>query len=65
MDVGERLRLVPVAEGAAYAGVHPKTIRRYISDGRLTSYRVGVKFIRVDLDEIDDVFAPRPVRRAS
>jgi excisionase family DNA binding protein len=33
---------------AAYLGVDPKTVRRYIAQGYLTAYRVGPKLIRVD-----------------
>jgi excisionase family DNA binding protein len=46
-------RLASISSGAAYATVHPKTIRRWIAEGRLTGYRVGPRLIRVDLNEID------------
>lgn len=47
-------RLVGLTEAAAYAGASTKTIRRRISDGTITGYRMGAKSIRVDLNEIDD-----------
>ena len=38
--------------------VHPATVRRWISDGRITGYRFGPRMIRVDLDELDALFRP-------
>jgi excisionase family DNA binding protein len=46
---------VNLTEAADYLGVHTRTIRRYIAEGRLTGYRVGprlVKVKRVDLEKI-------------
>ena len=38
--------------------VHHSTIRRWISEGRISGYRVGPRMLRVDLDEIDAMFRP-------
>ncbi|MCT2076501.1 helix-turn-helix domain-containing protein [Dietzia cinnamea] len=38
--------------------VHPVTVRRWISEGRITGYRFGPRMIRVDLDELDALFRP-------
>jgi excisionase family DNA binding protein len=46
-------RLRSIADGAKYADVSTKTIRRYIADGRLTAYRVGPRLIKVDLADLD------------
>ena len=46
-------RLASISIAADYAGVCTKTIRRRIADGTLTSYRLGSRIIRVDLDELD------------
>ena len=55
-----------IKECAARFKVHPDTIRRRISTGELTAYRLGRQVIRVDLDEADALFAPIPtVERAS
>lgn len=51
-------RLVTMADAAAYAGVCTRTIRRYISAGRLTGYRFGPRVIRVDLNELDALLRP-------
>ena len=53
-------QLISLAAGAAYADVHPRTIRRYIAAGRLTGYRVGPRLIRVDLAQLDAMLHPIP-----
>ncbi|ULP49910.1 helix-turn-helix transcriptional regulator [Mycolicibacter virginiensis] len=51
-------RYVTLREAADYIGVTDRTIRQMISDGRLTGYRGGKRFIRVDLNEIDALMQP-------
>lgn len=53
-------RLVSLAEAADYAGVAPRTIRRYIAAGRVTGHRLGPRLIRVDLNELDALLRPIP-----
>lgn len=54
-------RLVPPAEAAAYYGTSTRTIRRRISDGTLTGFRLpGSRLIRVDLDELEAKLRPIP-----
>ncbi|HEY5843954.1 MAG TPA: excisionase family DNA-binding protein [Mycobacterium sp.] len=48
-----RRRLVSIADAAEYAAVSTITVRRRISDGTLTAYRVGPRLLRVDLNEVD------------
>lgn len=50
--------LVNLQEAAERAGVHPKTVRRWISEGRIRGYRMGPRFIRVDLDELAAMLEP-------
>lgn len=52
--------LVPISAAAQYAGVSTRTLRRYISAGRLTGYRVGPRLIRVDADELARLLRPIP-----
>ncbi len=52
--------LVSIAQAADYASVSTKTIRRRISDGSLTGYRLGPRTIRLDLDEVDESMRPMP-----
>lgn len=47
-------QLVSIAHAAEYADVCTKTIRRRISDGSLTGYRMGPRVIRVDLRELNE-----------
>lgn len=46
-------QLATVDEVAAYCRVTPKTVRRWIDEGRLTRYTAGARLIRIDLDEVD------------
>jgi excisionase family DNA binding protein len=54
------LRPASVNDAAEVLGCNPKTIRRYISDGRLTGYRVGPRLVRIDLNEVDSLLRPIP-----
>jgi len=59
VDRAER-RLVSLATAPEYADVSTRTLRRYISHGRLTGYRVGPRLIKVDLNELDRLARPIP-----
>jgi excisionase family DNA binding protein len=54
----QQRRLDSLNSAAEYAGVHVATIRRWISTGRLTGYRLGPRLIKVDLDQIDAMLQP-------
>jgi hypothetical protein len=56
-------RLVGLAVAAEYADVSTRTLRRYISHGRLTGYCVGPRLIKVDLNELDAMARPIPTAR--
>jgi excisionase family DNA binding protein len=49
-------RYITVAEVAEYLQISDRTVRRLLSDGELTGYRMGRsrRTIRVDLSEIDE-----------
>jgi excisionase family DNA binding protein len=51
-------QLVTVRYAADYLGVHPFTIRRYITQGRLRGYRTGPKLWRIDLDSLHALVVP-------
>lgn len=57
-------RLAPISRAAAFAAVHPRTIRRRIADGSLTGYRLGTRILRVDLDEVERLLRPIPTAAA-
>lgn len=52
----KRLSSLPIA--ADEYGVCTKTLRRWISAGRIAGYRFGPRMIRVDLDELDALLRP-------
>jgi len=53
-------RLAPIGRAATYADCAPRTIRRMISRGELTGYRLGPRMLRVDLNELDAALRPVP-----
>jgi excisionase family DNA binding protein len=60
-----RRKLATLTEASNYTGLGERTIRRYISTGRLIGYRIGPKAIRVDLDEVDALVQPIPTVRSA
>ena len=57
---GEAQRFVSQEDAAARWGVHVDTIRRLISAGKVTGYRLNNRIIRVDVAEVDAAFKPIP-----
>ena len=53
MSVSGSSRLVSLADAAEHYSVSTKTIRRWISDGRIEGYRVGPRLLRVRMDSLD------------
>nr|NLI50744.1 helix-turn-helix domain-containing protein [Propionibacterium sp.] len=49
-------------QAAARWGVSVDTVRRLISDGRVTGYRLNARVIRVRAAEVDACFQPIAVR---
>jgi len=49
-----------LAMASARHAVSVKTLRRRISEGRLTAYRFGPTLIRVDPAEVDGLLRPIP-----
>lgn len=58
-------RLSSLPDAAEQYGVCTKTLRRYISAGRITGYRFGPRMLRVDLDELDALLRPLATGGAS
>jgi excisionase family DNA binding protein len=52
--------LTSTTNAATYLGVSVRTIRRYIADGRLPSYRVGPRLVKVDYADLDALLQPIP-----
>ena len=51
-------RLLTIEEAAGRLRCSKPTIRRYVSQGRLTAYRVGPRMIRLDGDQVDRLARP-------
>lgn len=63
MSTGTRTeppRWAPLSEASEYLRVSEKTLRRLISSGAITGYRMGPRLLRVDLNELDDHLRPIP-----
>lgn len=52
--------LLTIAQGAEYAHVSTRTVRRYIAQGRLAAFRVGPRLVRIDADELEALLRPIP-----
>ena len=59
-DLESARRVAKIAVAARLTGLSTRTIRRRISDGTLTGYRLGSRAILVDLDELDGALTPIP-----
>ncbi len=57
-EVLARRRYVTVAQAAEYLQVTERTIRQMVADRRLIGYRIGQRFIRLDVNEIDAAMKP-------
>ena len=53
-------RWMSLSEAADYCGLNEKSIRRYISAGKLQAFRLGSKSIRLDKSEVDALFSLIP-----
>uniref|UniRef100_UPI003D8F50EC helix-turn-helix domain-containing protein n=1 Tax=Gordonia sp. B7-2 TaxID=3420932 RepID=UPI003D8F50EC len=49
---GARGMFVSISEVASIYQVHPGTVRRWISEGRIDAQRVGARLIRLDLESV-------------
>jgi excisionase family DNA binding protein len=44
-----------IADASREFRVSERTVRRWISAGRLTAYRTGPRLVRIDMNEMDDL----------
>jgi excisionase family DNA binding protein len=51
-EAGAAGTLIRLAEGAGLVRMHPRTLRRWIAQGRLTGWRMPSGHIHVDRDEV-------------
>jgi len=58
-------KVISVEEAAERLGVHERTIRRWIKEGRLKPYRVMGDVRRfVAVDEVEALREPQPIEKA-
>jgi excisionase family DNA binding protein len=59
-------KALTVSAAAAHLNVTPRTVRRWIKQGRLRAYRVGPRCIRIDRDDLAALAHPigEPIRKA-
>jgi excisionase family DNA binding protein len=50
--------LIGLPETAEQCGVHYRTMRRWIADGRINAVRVGPKLLKVDADDLAALLQP-------
>lgn len=53
-------RWVYLEDAERYSGIPRKTLRRWISEGRLPGERVGPRRIQINLDDLDAMREPIP-----
>lgn len=58
-------RWADLEQAAAYFHCSTRTVRRMISRGEITGYRVGPRMVRVDLGELDTLARPIPAGDAA
>lgn len=51
---GDERRLASVGTAAEIYDVNPRTVRRWIAEGKITGYRVGSRLLKVDLAELEE-----------
>jgi excisionase family DNA binding protein len=47
-------RYASVKTAAEIYDVDPRTVRRWISEGRITGYKIGAMLVKVDLNEVEE-----------
>jgi len=56
----KRDELLTITEAAALLRIHHRTIRKYISLGRLPGYHIGTKAVRVRRSDVERLLTPIP-----
>jgi excisionase family DNA binding protein len=57
-DAAVQRRWATMQQTADYMGVSLRTVREWITQGKITGYRINARVIRVDLNEVDGAMQP-------
>ena len=49
-------RYVSIIQAGAITGLHPNTIRNKIKSGEIKAVRAGLRIIRIELSELENLF---------
>lgn len=55
-------RYATVKEAAEYASTSTNTVRRWIHDRKVSGFGYGTRFLRVDLNEVDQMLSGQRVK---
>jgi excisionase family DNA binding protein len=55
---GRHPELIGLPDAADRCGVHYRTLRRWIADGRINAVRVGPKLLKIDVADLDAFLQP-------
>jgi hypothetical protein len=56
MQLKPETQWLTIKQAADIWGLHPNTIRNLITRGQLNAYRLGARVIRIDADDLNDLF---------
>jgi excisionase family DNA binding protein len=56
----ERDELLTINEAAAVLRVHHRTIRRFIAEGKLPGYHIGIRAVRLRRSDVERLLTPIP-----
>jgi len=60
LDHMDRSRLIPETPAAHYLGTSPRTLRRWVAEGKIKAYRAPSGRLRFRLSELDEACTPVP-----
>jgi excisionase family DNA binding protein len=53
-------KFISLESAAEWLDCSPRTVRRYIAEGRLTAYRIGPRLLRIDVAELEALMRKVP-----
>ncbi|MGI8445962.1 MAG: excisionase family DNA-binding protein [Streptosporangiaceae bacterium] len=56
-------KYISIESASDLLGCSPRTVRRMVSAGEITGYRLGKRLLRFDLQEVETALRPIPAAR--